>query len=137
MIYNPNNDWTDHIKHAIRDGIKFGNNYYIPITRSLLLSSVPFEDTIIYTTRIEIKTLNRNILTDAIITNNGLITIVPYSVNNYIGWDNVSFRINNSFKFSGFNCKLHRVPHYESKKQFKTRSKNFKATIYQLRNKFF
>lgn len=124
------------VKAAIIDGLKYGENYYIPIARSLLLKLVPFEDTIIYTTCIKIKLLNGNFLTDAIITNNALICMVPYvldSRNFYISWDRIVFISKKSFKFSGFRCKLHRDPHYESKEEFKNRSKSFRDTIFQLR----
>lgn len=133
LFFQSNNVWVKHVKHSIVDGIKYGENYYVPITRSFLLLDLPPEDTIIYTTRIKIKRLNQNTLTDAIMTNNGIICYVPFTGFRYISWDKIRFKSKDSFTFSGFKCELLWEPRYESSKEFKARSKKFKEVIYQLR----
>ena len=133
LVNEPNSKWVNLVKHAIVDGIKYGENYYIPITTTGLILKLPPEDIIIYTTRIKIKRLNQDLLTDAIITNNGIICYVPLTGIGYISWDKIRFKSKDSFTFSGFKCELLWEPRYESSKEFKARSKKFKEVIYQLR----
>ena len=132
LFINPNRISAKHLKHFALDGMKYGKNYYLPITRSLLLEKVPFEDSIIYTTRINIKLSNQNFFRDAIMTNNGIICLVPYTGISYISWERIRFISTNSFTFSGYKCKLLGESRYESKEEFKARSKIFKEKIYQL-----
>jgi len=134
IISNPNNDFFKKLKLLINSGFKYGENYHIPIERSLLLLKIPPDDEIIYSTRLTVKLANKKIFTDAIITKKGISAFFPFSGTQFAGWIDISFTSGNKFRMSGCNCSLRWNDRYESSARFKERKASFREDIDKLRN---
>jgi len=134
FIDNYRIDFFKKLKLLINSGFKYGENYHIPIERSMLLLKIPPDDEIIYSTRLTVKFADKKIFTDAIITKKGISASFPLSGIQFARWRDKSFTSGNKFRMSGCNCSLHWDGRYESKARFKARKVSFREDINKLRN---
>lgn len=147
--FNPNEPYLQRVKLSIVNGIKYGQNFHIPVSTSIFLKKIPPEDEIIYSTRLKIiyekpygtrgkKRYKLN--SDALMTHQGFVSIFPTWGIRYVSWGLVKFPISTSNKpmkgkmrVSLFKIKLIRAPSHESEEQFKLRFAEFPNIILELR----
>ncbi len=145
LIYEPNNIIADKVKLAISNGLKYGKNFYIPISNSNLLTIIPFESDIIYSSRAVLKQVIgfnkrgykkiRRLDTEMICTKKGFFSYSLGNVAGYIPWYKTRFSRSGKIIIDIKRVKraliyrLKENPYLETRKEFEVRSKNFEDTI--------
>lgn len=134
LINEPDNIMFKKLKLLINSGFKYGNNFHIPIERSLLLYKIPQDEEIIYSTRLKVKITDQKMLTDAIFTKNGIAAAFPFSGLLYVGWNAKNFNRGNKFRINNCSCSLLWESRYETNTEFNERKKAFREVIIKLKN---
>lgn len=135
-------------KKAMESGLKYGEKFFVPVARlSDLISKIPFEEEIIYTSGMEIlwpsneKTMK--LKANALFTPNGFATLLPVIntkifVPTFVPKEKLRFPskrmvIGGRLRNYAFRFKPYRIHFYEEEKDFKNRSKNFYSEMNFLR----
>jgi len=132
---------------VIKDGLKYGDKYFVPIARSSsLISQIPSQEDIIYGTRMKLiwhawvgrREKKRTLRTNVLFTPNGIATFLPLG-STFVPKSKLRFPLKQAMRIGGygmnsaFKFKPYRVPFYESIEEFKIRSKNFYNEVSFLR----
>ncbi len=129
LINNPKSLVVTQMRSALRYGLEYGENFHLPIANSLLLFKLPYEDTIIYTTKVKIELLNAAVTLDAIMTNVGIKTYIYKTGFKYIPWESIHLSKNGKFSVFNFRYSLAFDSRFETKSKFNIRRKNFNNYI--------
>ena len=141
------------LKSALQTALKYGKNYYFPVTRVGLLSILPPKSEILYSTLMRIRyaiKIDRhgkahwaNLYTPVYFTSDGFSCLFPVRLYGYnqpmlISWKDVRFAVKGNFKVGphgvrGFSFKLLITKFRESQSDFKIREEEFNDFIRKIR----
>jgi hypothetical protein len=156
LTLDPTNEAAQRYKVALLNGLKYGENYFIPLaTVGTLLWSIPPNKEIIYATNMDLSffpayvgknTSKRRVSTNALFTDEGVVCSFPIARSRtlkptFIPFSQIRFpkmthmAVGPKGPYQPFTFRLSRVSFYEKLNNFTSRSRVFKEKMRNVQSK--